>query len=147
MSDGESTIGEAKIGVFGVGQETPYKGTFPDERALDVAWDYDETLSAFVSEWIEENSHIPENEREGIGVVLGGRITDAVDVFIQYDKTGNGNVDVTSATQTLELAYHTITFDDNVKFSDDGYYRIGIRGLRTNDTINQADIGAVHQNL
>jgi hypothetical protein len=120
---------------------------FPDEQALDVSWDFDNDLMAFVTEWLSEESHIPDVDRDGVGVVLGGDLSTTIEVFVQYDKTGDGTPDVTSTTKELSSAYHTVAFDDNRLFGADGYYRIGVRGMRSGDTINQADIGAVHENL
>lgn len=120
---------------------------FPDERALDVQWDFNSEFMGFASEWLAEDSIIKHEIRDGLGVVIGGDLSTTIEVFLQYDKTGDGEADVTSAVKDLSEAYHTLTFDNNEMFGEDGYYRVIVRGLRTYDTVNQLDIGAVHSNL
>jgi hypothetical protein len=120
---------------------------FPDERALDVQWDFNSEFMGFASEWLAEDSIINHEVRDGLGVVIGGDLSTTIEVFIQYDKTGDGVADVTSEIKDLSEAYHTLAFDDNELFGEDGWYRVIVRGLRTYDTVNQLDIGAVHENL
>lgn len=120
---------------------------FPDQQALDVQWDFLPSLMAFGTEWLDESSIIKREVRDGLGVVLGGSLSTEIDVWIQYDTTGNGVPDVTSEKKPLDSAYYTLTFDNDSLFGEDGYYRVIVQGLRSGDTINQVDIGAVHNNL
>jgi hypothetical protein len=120
---------------------------FPDERSLDVQWDFSAEHMGFASEWLDEDSIIKRKDRDGVGVTIGGRLTTTIEVRVEYDKSGDGTADVTSDWQDLSQAYHTLAFDDNELFGEDGWYRVVVRGLRTYDTVNQLDIGAVHDNL
>jgi len=120
---------------------------FPDERALDVSWDFTAEHMGFASEWLDETTHINASNRDGVGVTIGGSLSTTIDIFIQYDQTGDGIPDVTSNVKRLTQAYSTLGFDDTELFGDDGWYRVIVRGLRAGDTVNQLDIGAIHKNL
>lgn len=120
---------------------------FPDKEALDVSWAFEPSIIAFATEWLEEDSLIRDEDRDGIGVVLGGSLETEIDVFIQYDITGDGIADRTSEIKPLRKAYDTLSFTDSSLFGEDGFYRVAVRGLRHGDTINQVDLGAVHDNL
>jgi hypothetical protein len=120
---------------------------WPDEEALDVTWDYDTDKMGFVSEWLDENSHIGLSDRDGMGVTFNGGLNRTIGVWIEYDGSGNGVPDAISETKQLTNTRQTLAFSDSTMFGKDGQYRVVVHGLRTGDTINQVDIGAVHDNL
>lgn len=137
----------ALAGVGGHSAKQAFHPVFPDERALDVTWDFNADHMGFASEWLSEDSIIDTENRDGVGVTIGGSLSTTIEVLVEYDKNGDGTADVTSEWQDLSQAYHTLAFDDDALFGEDGWYRVVVRGLRAYDTVNQLDVGAVHANL
>jgi len=120
---------------------------FPSEQALDVSWDYDQSRNAFVTEWLAEASIIPDTERDGLGVDFNGILVNTVDVWVLYDRDGDGVPEYTSTKHPVDRIEQTVTFDDGDLLGADGYYAVVVQGMRKGDTINQVDIGPVHENL
>jgi len=117
---------------------------FPDERALDVQWDYEFDPRGFATEWLTSQSEIPKRDRGGFGVNLYGSLVHEIDIWIQYQ---DGDEVVTSEKQTMRDTSQAVVFDGDPRFSDNGQYRVFIRGLRKEDVVNQVDVGSVHDNL
>jgi len=120
---------------------------FPPEESIDITWDYVFDPRGFASEWVYEDSDIPRDERGGFGVNFYGELRNEINVWIQYDEDGDGEAEYTSQKQTIRNVINTPVFDDKDVFNEDGYYRVFIRGLRQEDTVNQVDMGHTYENL
>ena len=120
---------------------------FPDEEALDVSWDYEFEPRGFVTEWFDEQSEIPRSERGGFGVTFFGRLENEIELWIQHDTGGTDGEILTSDKQTVSQTQQTVVFDSRREYSDDGLFRVFVRGLRQEDVINQVDVGSVYENL
>ena len=120
---------------------------FPDEEALDVTWDYEFDPRGFVTEWFDEQSDIPRSERGGFGVTFFGRLENEIELWIQHDTEDVDDGILTSDKQTVSQVQQTVVFDEQSEYSDDGLFRVFVRGLRQEDVINQVDVGSVHENL
>jgi hypothetical protein len=117
---------------------------FPTEEALDVSWDYIFSPRGFATEWFDESSEIPKTKRDGFGVTFNGSISHPIEVWIQYD---SGDELITSEKQEIQTTEKTVVFDRRSVYSEDGRFRVFVRGLRQEDVINQVDLGHVHKNL
>ena len=120
---------------------------FPDEEALNVTWDYEFDPRGFVTEWFDEQSEIPRSERGGFGVTFFGRLENEIELWIQHDTEDVDDGILTSDKQTVSQVQQTVVFDERSEYSDDGLFRVFVRGLRQEDVINQVDVGSVHENL
>lgn len=106
------------------------------ERAIT----FDEELNAFVTDWQYENQWT-DGDTFSVRLVSGIE-TQPIDVKVQRDDTGNGEIDETSEWKTVTARETPIIFPD--VSNGEAQYRILLRYVRPDDFVRNIDTGFVH---
>lgn len=118
-----SSNSEAENTVF-------FTEVFPDENSADLEFDIIyEPVVGFASEFVQEES-VFGNETDSFTVVCDSKITNSISVRVQYDSTGDGNIDYTTNPRQVSRNGQVLTFDE---LGDAGWYRIILSDLRPED--------------
>lgn len=120
-----------------------FRETFPTELTRDLTWDFDQNRKGFLSEWVY---HEP---RPGHGTFalymeanFGEHDPVTPTVIVDYDETGDGNIDGQSDERTIYTDGEPVTFP-NLR-GKEGYYRVLLRDLRPSDHVRGVVFGPAH---
>lgn len=110
---------------------------FPTQSSADFTFELiTDPVLGFASEWFFEDSNIAGSS--AFTVMLDADIEDSIQLRVQYDETGNGDPDYTTDPIDVYRGGQPATFQE---LGDDGYYRIILSNMRTNDFLREVAEG------
>lgn len=139
----------------------PASEVFPPSSSLAVQWYRDPEKGGYVTDWLYDGEQPPLADSDGVAVVFDGEFEDAVEVFVEYDADGDGDVDATSEPREVSSAGRVVTFtkrqgepdserrhatNTESGFGGSGWYRVGVRNVG-DCVISDVSVGSVHENV
>lgn len=131
---------------YGDGQmvsDAQFMEAFPSELTRDLNWDYNTDRRGFESEWVHRESA---NGQDTVSFYIDGKFgmkdPASPTVIIDFDKTGDGNVDERSKPKSIYAAHEPVVFPS--LSGDSGYYRVLLKDLRPSDIMTVVMFGPSH---
>lgn len=113
-------------------------------QLIDFDVSYDESTATWVTDWFQEERILGDEETLAlIAYTVDGAKDPAATVYVEYDASGDGNIDERSEAIPVDERGRVRAVED-VPSDEEGYYRLLITEYSGYNSLTNLNIGLVH---